>query len=349
MENDALAQIVQEVLIDKRKFNILYSHIIKRVYYWCYVIVGNKADAEDASQEAITLFYLDEFTVNEIAKILDSDSNNIKARLHKGRKNIEKQITEYQEKNNIKLYSIPILTLLGSSIKDHQEEICSKKDFKYKHNFNYTNTLSIFQNIITVLSSKVAILIVIISITVIALFVFNEISDFTDANSSSDVFFTPEKNGYDRILHIDYDKNLTRSNIPISVTVDNSIKKDDIRVYYEEKEILFTLHDNILFITANVNGDYEIQVKDECVNVLIHNIDKKAPELKGIYNRGEYIDLEIDNQYSTLDYTNSYIEYKGNQYSISNKNKVTGNFKGNVVIVLYDNNGQFVQYDIQLK
>lgn len=55
-END-LDRIVKIVQADKKQFELLYSQIFNKVYFWCYTIMGNKQDAEIACQESISNIY----------------------------------------------------------------------------------------------------------------------------------------------------------------------------------------------------------------------------------------------------------------------------------------------------
>jgi RNA polymerase sigma factor (sigma-70 family) len=63
----------------------------------------------------ISMHYLQEIPVKEIAAILGRSENTIKVQLHKGRKNLEQKIRELEQKEDIKLYSLsplPFLLLL---------------------------------------------------------------------------------------------------------------------------------------------------------------------------------------------------------------------------------------------
>ncbi|MFV0393283.1 MAG: RNA polymerase sigma factor [Coprobacillaceae bacterium] len=56
-EKEKLTQIVKMVQKDIGQFALLYSHIINKVYFWCYSIIGNEADAKDITQEAMIQIY----------------------------------------------------------------------------------------------------------------------------------------------------------------------------------------------------------------------------------------------------------------------------------------------------
>ncbi|MFV0396012.1 MAG: RNA polymerase sigma factor [Coprobacillaceae bacterium] len=446
MENKGLTQIVKDIQNNNKSFDILYPLIEKKIYFWCYTIVKNKADAEDVMQEtivliyrklhtlkdvdyflpwmyrlvtnccyrylqkkkrkdktflndnnfyedtistipekriealpkeiydlqelkqiistfisnlprkqreAITLFYLEEFSINEISKILNSNPPQIKARLHYGRRNLEKQITDYQEKNNIKLYSIPLLTLLGTSLHEYKEEICSNQQFKFKYNLNNTTSfLSFIQKLLFTISYKTVLLFVIICISVIAISsIFSNqkpVSESTTSNPLQNNIST-SKDGYNWILKVEYDNSLTRYDILISIELESSIKMKDIQVSLLNEDITFSVNKSALLVQATKNGVYEIQVKDENISIDINTIDKQAIELISVYNRINYIELIIDDPSITLDYKQSYVMYNGKRYNISNENKVTGRFKGTINIVLYNNDGLYILYDLEIE
>ncbi|MFV0395513.1 MAG: RNA polymerase sigma factor [Coprobacillaceae bacterium] len=447
MRDDELAHLVKEVLNNKDKFELLYSKIINKVYYWCYIIVGNEADAQDATQEsiiriykkmdmakdldkfnawmhkvvtnccynylrkrkrkdlsfvdtdnfsenfeskipevrsdvlpkesydlqetkrliskfvsnlprkqreAVILFYFEEFKVDEIARILDCNSNSVKARLHNGRKNLEKQISEYQEENNTKLYnylSLPIL--LKVSLNTHRKEINAKQNHVYNPNFNtLVQPYSLLQNILSVLSFKTLFLSTLVcSLVIVSIYILQNDTNFSNDSIQKplgDLVWNPHKYGYQWMSEISYDKNLTRYSIPITIALDSSIKEKDVSIYFDKKEIAFTYKNSEIVFQANQNGIYKIQAKDETVDIKIDTIDEHAPQLKTVYNHKQYIQLVIDDIYQEVNYQKSYIEYKGKKYFLSKDNIINGEFEGDIIVVLFNINNQFVQYDVKL-
>lgn len=57
MKDKGLTQIVEEVQKDSKQFELLYSRIAKKVYYWCITILKNSSEAEDVMQESMILIY----------------------------------------------------------------------------------------------------------------------------------------------------------------------------------------------------------------------------------------------------------------------------------------------------
>jgi len=188
VDKDELNQIVAKVQNDMDQFELLYTAIEGKIYYWCCNVIGNESEAKDAAQEAmiriynklntlttpetfeswiyilvrnvcyaylrknkrndkllldfhayegksennirekrvevlpkeayelkvkktfiqnriqelpkkqkivITLYYLDELKIHEIAEKLDCSIGTIKSRLHDGRKSLEKSISKF--------------------------------------------------------------------------------------------------------------------------------------------------------------------------------------------------------------------------------------------------------------
>jgi RNA polymerase sigma factor (sigma-70 family) len=57
MDKIERTQIVKEVQKDIGQFELLYSQIVNKVYYWCYTVIGNETEAKDAAQEAMIRIY----------------------------------------------------------------------------------------------------------------------------------------------------------------------------------------------------------------------------------------------------------------------------------------------------
>ncbi|MFV0394882.1 MAG: hypothetical protein ACK5LC_10885 [Coprobacillaceae bacterium] len=157
------------------------------------------------------------------------------------------------------------------------------------------------------------------------------------------------KDGYDQILEIEFDENVTRYAIPITITVNDDIEEKDIKIFFKEEERIFTLENNKVIFYASENGSYEIGVVDEYVDINITNINKFAPQIIGIHNYIDYIELAINDIYKEMNYNQSYIIYNDIKYDIPKDNKIIGTFKGTILVVIYTNNNQYAKYQIDLK
>ena len=69
-------------------------------------------DLSDVQRQTIMLFYFDQFSVEEIAKIMDCSENTVKSRLFLARKAIKTEIEEQERKTGTKFYGIVGIPLL---------------------------------------------------------------------------------------------------------------------------------------------------------------------------------------------------------------------------------------------
>jgi hypothetical protein len=102
-------------------------------------------------------------------------------------------------------------------------------------------------------------------------------------------------------------------------------------------------------LQVNKNGEYTIQINKKQVSFEITNIDEYAPVLINATNYGNYLKLDFDDEYKKIDYEKSYIEYHNEQYKIDNNSKVIGDFKGNIKIIVFHENGSHVGYVLYIE
>lgn len=448
-KKEELTQIVKTVQRDIGQFELLYSHIINKVYFWCFTIIGNEADARDATQEAmiriynklhtlnnaetfnswmyrlvrnsciniltnrkkleieygktddyediieanvkeerkdnlpaealdlketkklvtafvdnlpkrqkevITLYYLEEFKIDEIAKILDYNPGSVKSRLHTGRKNLEKQIVNYQKKNNVKLYTVAILPLLGLILEEYREEICNKQDLGFDNNLYKVSKLSRLTKLANIISSHivtvVSIVVVASIIGVLVLFATtnenkqptNNIGMNEFLNQNLKDYFNFKTNPY--IKAIDYLKFPTRSSVEISIKLKKDISDKDIKILFDSKQMNFRKEGNNLIVQIRENGNYTIEIKDTSVTFEVDVIDSYAPELVEGFNERDYLLLVVNDELSQIDYKKSFVEYDGKEYEIPENLKVPGQFDGLVKVTLFNKDGYFIRYSL---
>ncbi|MFV0393698.1 MAG: RNA polymerase sigma factor [Coprobacillaceae bacterium] len=441
MDSFELTQVVEEVQGDISKFDILHPLIIDKVYYWSYTIVGNEADAVDASQEAIIriynkihtlkepqyfnswmyrvvknscytflrkrrrheeefidsddfnegfeskvieerrnalpkeayelnavkeivagfvdnlprrqreiiiLYYFEELKINEVANVLECSPSSVTSRLYAGRKNLEKQIFEYEEKHDTKLYNASILPILGFILKNQKEQLCSKQNFKFNNNFHKIYRWNTFKNFL--LSNPMTIIMSVICIGLASIIIFsidsNDSNDSNFNNLITDKLSYLDVKGYQYIESIDYNQNLTREKIEITITLKHDIEDNEIQCLYNNKQLQFIKSEHKIVFYAYQNGQYEIRVKNEEFNFEINNIDTYALELIGVYNNKNHLQLIVNDENNTMDYLNSYITYNKKKYNITSDLTINGIFSGKVEIVLFDNQGRFIRYNL---
>lgn len=66
----------------------------------------------EEQRSAVMLYYFDELTVGQIAKIQGVSDGTVKSRLNYARKALKKSVESYEKKHNVKLHSVAILPLL---------------------------------------------------------------------------------------------------------------------------------------------------------------------------------------------------------------------------------------------
>jgi len=445
MYKEELTQIVKTVQNDKEQFELLYSQIVKKVYYWCFMVMGNEADALDASQESmlriyeninmlknpemfiswmyrvvrnvclnclkkqnrrdleylhndmyeqgiestiieegrdklpqeayelketkqliiefignlpkkqrevITLFYLEELKVDEIAYILDYNAGSVKSRLHSGRKSLEHQIKDYQEKHNVKLYSLSLLPMLGLILQEHREIICQRRDLSFDktiYRFSHPSSLS---NLINIITTKIAIIgstVVLVSALVVGSLFLYQVKDTLNEHVDNRIL-THNLEDFDKgkvnpyIESIIYSSFPTRTYVDISIQLKKDIANKDVKIIFEQEEVEFVKDGKEILIQAKKNGEYAIIINKKKTKFTIDRIDEFAPELLAITNYGNYLELNINDELAQIDYNRSYVEYFDEQYKITNDLNVIGNFQGTIVVVIFDKHGNFIRY-----
>lgn len=448
-KKEELTQIVELVQKDMDQFEILYSHIANKVYYWCFNAVRDETTAKDLAQESmikvyqklhtlenvdtfnswlyalvrnicysylrtlknadslflededytenfedtiaeeridnlpdesynlketkqlivsfienlpakqkevIMLFYLEEFTTNEIAELVDSNVSSVRSRLLYGRKNLEKQINEYQVKNNTKLYSTILLPLLGMLLQEHREQLCNNQDLAYDESL-YSSKATTVQgttslNMFSILGASLA---VVAMVAFLALTVFPDMGDKEQgiiANYGSsimdvDLFSKGKSNPY--IESIDYDTYRTRSSTEVLINLKKDTDDKKIKILFNDEEITFDKTDKVITIIAKSNGEYTLVIDEKEIPFTVNRLDEYAPELVEVQNYGSYIQLIMNDEKSRMDYEKSYMQFEGKNYQIGKNNQIEGNFKGNLKIYIYNDLNQYICHEFNLK
>lgn len=450
MDKVKLTQIVKEVQKDIGQFELLYSQIVNRVYYWCYTVIGNEAEAKDVAQEAmiriynklhtlenpetfsswmyilvrnvcyaflrsrrssdklflaseeftedfennlreerievlpkeaydlkatkevvvkiihalpkkqkevITLFYLEEFKIQEIADMLDCSVGTIKSRLFDGRKSLEKNLNAYQKENNVKLYSIALLPLLGLILQEHCDEICNRQDLSYNKDIYKLSKAGKFSNSVSLVSNHIFMIVgtvlTITLVTLLALLAFpkneeNKVLSAFDFNTllTDDMAMYDKLQGHPYIENIIYSTFPTRTTIEVTVILKEDTVGEDVKVLFEEKEVNVNSEANETTFVVEKNGVYSIKINEKRTKVQIDNIDSLAPELVDAYQKNGFLYLNVTDEKSQINYEKSYIEYNGEQYKLSSDLSVEGEFKGTIKVILYDKNENYIKYSL---
>jgi len=438
-----LTQIIETVQNDMEQFEMLYSHIVNKVYYWCYSIVNDESVAKDLTQESmiriyqklhtlddaeafyswtyvlvrnicysylrsnkkadssfmvleeysddfentikegktenlpeeaynlketkrlivsfvealprkqkevIMLFYLEEFTTQEIAEMLNYNIGTVRTCLYYGRKNLAKQIEEYQEKNNIRLYSMILLPLLGSILQEYSEEISDNQNLSYDKRSFKTGKLSkslYFKDIMAI--SVIGITVVVTVLTIVAVFMQprNNIVDSDKFTSTSDLYDKLDENPY--VESITYYTFPTRDSTPVLINLKKDVSEQTIEILFGNQEIPFDIKDRVITVIAKQNGEYTMTIDGKKTTFLVDTINQYAPEVTGIQKHENYLQLYINDELEQINYQKSYLLYENKKYQVTNANQVMGSFSGNIVVYIFNDLDQYIYYEFNLK
>jgi len=435
-----LTQIIETVQNDMEQFEMLYPHIVNKVYYWCYSIINDESVAKDLTQESmiriyqklhtlddaeafyswtyvlvrnicysylrknkkadtsfivleeyyedfentikegkienlpeeaynlketkrlivsfvealprkqkevIMLFYLEEFTTQEIAEMLNYNIGTVRTCLHYGRKNLAKQIDEYQEKNNIRLYSIILLPLLGSILQEYSEEISDNQNLSYDKRSFKTRKLSkslYFKDIMAI--SVISITVVITVVTIVVLFMQLR-NNIVDSASTSDLYDKLDENPY--VESITYYTFPTRDSTPVLINLKKDVSEKTIEILFGNQEIPFDIKDKVITVIAIQNGEYTMTIDGKKTTFLVDTINQYAPEVTGIRKHENYLQLYINDELEQINYQKSYLLYENKKYQMTSDNQVKGSFKGNIVVYIFNDLDQYRYYEFYLK
>ncbi|MDQ0360646.1 RNA polymerase sigma factor [Breznakia pachnodae] len=442
-KKEKLTQIVKEVQKDRGQFESLYSLIVNKVYFWCYVVVGSEADALDASQDAmfliykklntlknpemfsswmyrvvrnscldylkknnrydseflhsndyeesfestikderrdslpnevydlnetkklvikfidnlpkkqrevITLHYLEEYKIEEIAQLLDYNAGSVKSRLHAGRKNLEMQIEEYQNKNKVKLYNIAIIPMLGLLLQEYQNEICDKQNFQFHNDLYKMNHLMRLSNLVELLSTKILIISSIVVLVGIAGLVYSNLYE-EPAKNIDDISYIKDKDTYEQIKKSPYVESIeyisfpTRMSVDVTIKLKKEVNKEDIKVLFNDENIHFNQDGLSLIVQISENGKYKLVIDNKEIIFYINVIDEYAPEVVEVQRYHNYLQLIVNDELSQINYDISYVEYNGRKIKINKNNQVYGSFDEKISVTIFDYNNHRIQYD----
>ncbi|MFV0394289.1 MAG: RNA polymerase sigma factor [Coprobacillaceae bacterium] len=417
----------------------MYVVIVKKVYYWCYTVIGNDEDCLDASQEAmiqiyrkihtlkepkafnswmyrvvrnscysylkshkkedkeliynddftesfeskieeerrdnlpkeaydlketkqliakfinnlprrqreiITLYYLEELKSDEIASVLNISAGAVRSRLYDGRKSLELQIKEYQDKSQIRLYNIAWIPMLGLILQEHREEVCSKQTFEFP---NIHKQLTKITRIKHLLSKPFFLITVIVCIVVVTTITLKSVENQNNSTalpiSVIDLINADKKaKGFQWIEKIEVLEFPLRNNVPVNIVCQKDIRDEDIVVFYNGIVVPHNKDDRNVSFLAEGNGIYKVRIKDEETTVTINNLDDKAPELVEVRVYAEYLQIIIDDSLSQINYNHSYLEYNQERYPLIEDGKINTNIRGEVFVVLFNQERQFIKY-----
>lgn len=308
-------------------------------------------------REIIILFYLEEFKTIEISTMLDYNLSTVKSHLHFGRKNLEKQITEYQEKNNIKLYSTVLLPLLGIILKEYCNDFASNHKLTYQKELYKPTSSSKHLRIKKVTSFH---MMPMIGLTIATGLIIVALTSIMSLQSDSTI--QHEKREIDDVLEANmkeksnsYVESIIQSTFPeryeteVIINLKEKISNEKIKILFNNTEVPFEKKGNQLILSAKNNGEYSIVIKGQKYVFDLNMIDDFAPELIEIKNYETYLQLFINDEKSYVNYEKSFIEFQKKQYPITKKGQAIGSFHGEIVVYIYNDLNQYIYYEFHLE
>lgn len=351
-DSDDYTDKYENTLADERKENIPNeAYDLKETKHLIQAFINNLPRMQ---REVIILFYLEEMKISEIAEILDYNIGSVKSRLHAGRKNLEQQVSNYQKKNNVKLYSTSVLPLLGFILNEYRAELCCKQNLKYNKNIYGSSNSSILGKILQVLSNKVILFATVLCVTAIVATASIPQNQISNGSEKEDIntYKLDDLGEFDKSKKHPYIKDITYLTFPMRTEVDVKIElregilEEDIKVLFNNEELSFDKNEKDILVQVTENGVYTIITNKYKTKFKISNIDINAPELVGFNVNDTYLELIINDELSQIDYQRSYIEYQGMIYDVTGNLEIYGNFKGKVEVVIYHVDGYKIIYEL---
>lgn len=309
----------------------------------------------EKQQEVITLFYLEELTLAEISDVVNSNVGAVKSRLHLGRKNLEREIQQYEKSHKTKLYASVTLPFLGEIFKGDANDLWKKQEIKYQAKAFNNNGLFSLEGLKGILALKPFViglvsLSVLVVLGTLTFFAFNQQNEHGTSNSDSakGVAAFEKDKGNVYIEGITQSTFSTRTYTEVTIQLKKLAYNREITVEFKGNPVEFERKEDQLYLNLKENGTYTVTVGKSKTDFEVTQIDSSAIEVEKIYNRGTYLELDITDELKQIDYTSSYVLHDGEKYKINHDNTVTGQFNGLIKVYLYNNSGQYVYYTFNL-
>ncbi|MFV0394505.1 MAG: RNA polymerase sigma factor [Coprobacillaceae bacterium] len=284
------------------------------------------------------LRYFENLTTREIGIILDIPDGTVKSRLKTIREKIQPTLKSrgFSPKTYFSYTIAPIVFQAFNEIVQ-QNAISSDITSKIYENIGSIGNISLgalgTSSIVSANATSLGLkFILVISLT-------GTLTAGTYAITSSD---NPT------IEEISYYNLPTNKNIEVSVTIKKDTNKESVSITSQNQPLDFHMQENIVTFIVSQNGDYKISVNDVTEKITIDTIDKEYPILTQANYQEQVLSLSLSDNLTGIDYNNSYVEYQGNQYSISKEGKVSGEFDDNIIVHVYDQVGNFMAYAVDL-
>lgn len=368
LNDDELSENFEENVKEERLYNLpKESYISNEKKELVRSFIDNLPNKQ---REVVILYYLEEFKIKEIAEILNYNPGSVRTRLHAARKSLELQIEKYQEQHDTKLYSVVIIPILGMLLEELCNEVSGKQDLHYDKNtfdnvknmksVTSSNNSSFYSQAIQFVSSKLVLGTITVGIISVLVFVVaaNYLNQPSSENtkvpasnpSTASEQISDKLDGHPYITDISYLDFPMRQSVTVTIKLKKEVNEEDIYILFNNERILsFEVSDKDILVQVKENGIYTINIDGYDVSFNVNTIDAQAPELIEARNHNDHLQLYVNDEYSKIDYSKSYVEYQGNYYKISKSLMVSGEFNGLVKVTLFHNNGSYISYHINLE
>lgn len=285
------------------------------------------------------LKYFGDFTVQEIASILDIPSGTVKTRLNRVRETLQPPLQQkgYSPIKYLSVSAGPIFFPIFEKLiqNDAMANETTNRIFENIQSMIASNTGGILA---VSTSSAVATTKILQIVGVLALGGAGAYSAYSLMNPENSI-----------VNQISYYSQLTNANVEVEIKLNQTVTEEDVHINNNGKNVQFNIEDKALYFEAENNGTYEIDVNGEKQAVQIDNIDKQNPVLSNVEYKNEKLRFQIEKEGADIDYEKSYFaDEKGTKYTLPKSGQMSGSFTGIISVYLYDTLGNYGKYEFEL-
>ena len=283
------------------------------------------------------LRYLEELSVSEIAEILSVPIGTVKRRLSRVRE-IMQPILEKQGITPNKYFSMAGIPVLYQVIKEVviEQQVSSVVSNSILATAASSTTVSAS----SVIGGGFLLKLATVGVLMLGTGVFYQSVSPSNEDANNPIGI---------VESVAYDKEKTNKDIEVEFELIKEVSIDQVSILMNNQEVPFEVNGKQLLFIASSNGKYEINIEDYVGTMEINNIDKHPPLLNEISEHESGIKLSTNDEGFGVDYQESYIEYQGRHYNISENGEVIGGFNGEIVLQLYDQVGNRSTYQITVE
>lgn len=134
----------------------------------------------------------------------------------------------------------------------------------------------------------------------------------------------------------------------VSIELKEAGISKEIEIFYNEESIPIDKEENRILFNAKENGNYTILIDGKKIIFELNKIDQYAPEITGIKNYDTYLQILANDELSQINYDKSYLIKDGKKYKVTEELKVYGEFNGFIQLIIYDKDGFYIGYSLNI-